>query len=41
VDDAHYVAIQHLQGSFPGGVIDSYFRFTMRGERIEHLVIEP
>jgi ketosteroid isomerase-like protein len=41
VDDSHYVAIHHLEGNFPGGVVDLQFKFTMRGEKISELVIEP
>lgn len=33
--------LQHLEGDFPGGVADLHFRFTMDGELISRLVIEP
>jgi ketosteroid isomerase-like protein len=41
IDDAHYVATHHLEGNFPGGVVDLHFRFTLRGDRISALTIEP
>jgi uncharacterized protein (TIGR02246 family) len=41
VDDEHYVAVHHLEGDFPGGVVDLRFRFTLAGDRITGLVIEP
>ncbi|MFI9392662.1 nuclear transport factor 2 family protein [Streptomyces bauhiniae] len=41
VDPAHYIATHHLEGNFPGGQVDLHFRFTLRGELIEQLVIEP
>ncbi|MFC0430645.1 nuclear transport factor 2 family protein [Kutzneria buriramensis] len=41
VDDEHYVAVHHLEGNFPGGVVDLRFRFTLRDGRIAELVIEP
>jgi hypothetical protein len=41
LDDGRYVAIHHLEGDFPGGVVDLQFRFTLRDGRIARLVIEP
>ena len=41
IDDAHYDVLQHLEGNFPGGVIDLHYRFTLRGASIAELVIEP
>ncbi|GAB3880006.1 hypothetical protein GCM10029964_033360 [Kibdelosporangium lantanae] len=41
VDDSHYVAVHHLEGDFPGGVVDLRFQFTLRAGRIAELVIEP
>ncbi|WP_072802611.1 hypothetical protein [Rhodococcoides yunnanense] len=32
---------QHLEGNFPGGVVDLHFRFTLDGALISQLVIEP
>jgi ketosteroid isomerase-like protein len=40
-DDEHYVATHHLEGNFPGGVVDLQFRFTLRDGRIAQLTIEP
>lgn len=39
-DDEHYTATCHLEGDFPGGVVDLHFRFTLRDGRIACLVIE-
>jgi uncharacterized protein (TIGR02246 family) len=41
VDDEHYVAVHHLEGDFPGGVVDLRFQFTLRDGHIAELVIEP
>jgi len=41
VDDDRFVVVQHLEGDFPGGVVDLNFRFTLRGGKIAELVIEP
>lgn len=41
IDDDRYVATHHLEGDFPGGVVDLHFRFTLRGDRIAALTIEP
>ena len=41
VDDEHWVAVNHLAGDFPGGVVDLTYRFTMAGDRIAELVIAP
>ena len=40
IDDEHYTAINHLEGDFPGGVVDLHFRFALRDGRIARLVIE-
>lgn len=40
VDADHYVAVQHLEGDFPGGTVDLNFRFTLRDGLVERLVIE-
>ena len=32
---------QHLEGDFPGGVVDLHYRFTLDGASISRLVIEP
>ena len=41
IDDAHWVAINRLEGDFPGGVADLDYRFTMDGDLIAELVIAP
>jgi ketosteroid isomerase-like protein len=41
VDVNHYIATHHLEGNFPGGVVDLHYRFTLSGGLIENLVIEP
>ena len=38
--DAHLV-IQHLEGDFPGGVIDLENRFALSGDHIAALMIYP
>jgi ketosteroid isomerase-like protein len=40
-DAAHYTATQHLEGDFPGGTVDLHYRFTLRDNLIDNLVIEP
>ncbi len=41
VDDVRFVAVNHLEGDFPGGVADLAYRFTLAGDRIAELVIAP
>ncbi|MCF3964339.1 nuclear transport factor 2 family protein [Streptomyces fuscigenes] len=36
-----WVVTQHLEGDFPGGTVDLHYRFALRGDLIERLVIEP
>ncbi|MGY1842666.1 nuclear transport factor 2 family protein [Modestobacter sp. SYSU DS0875] len=40
-DDAHWVATKHLEGNFPGGIVDLRYRFAMDGDAIAELVIAP
>ena len=40
IDDDRYTAVNHLEGDFPGGVVDLHFRFTLSGGQIARLVIE-
>ena len=40
-DDAHWVATKHLEGDFPGGVVELRYRFAMDGDSIAELVIAP
>ena len=41
VDDDHWVVTLRLEGTFPGGVADLDYRFTMNGDLIAELVIAP
>jgi ketosteroid isomerase-like protein len=41
LDADHVDVLQRLEGDFPGGVADLHFRFTLDGDRIVRLVIEP
>lgn len=40
-DADHWVAVHHLEGDFPGGVVDLRYRFTRDGDSIAELVIAP
>ena len=40
-DVGEYDVLQRLEGDFPGGVADLHYRFTMAGELVGGLVIEP
>ncbi|WP_199255156.1 nuclear transport factor 2-like protein [Mycolicibacterium mengxianglii] len=40
-DAGHVDVLQRLEGDFPGGVADLHYRFTLDGELISRLVIEP
>lgn len=40
-DAAHVDVVQRLEGNFPGGVADLHYRFTLDGDLISRLVIEP
>jgi ketosteroid isomerase-like protein len=39
VDDTHYVVTVRLEGTFPGGVAELDYRFTLREDRIAEVVI--
>lgn len=41
IDDDHWIATHHLEGDFPGGVVDLNYDFTLRDGRIQHLTIAP
>ena len=41
IDAEHYDVIRHLEGNFPGGVVDLRYRFTLRDDLISELVIAP
>ena len=40
-DDTHYVVTNHLEGDFPGGVVDLIYRFTLANDLITNLQIAP
>jgi len=40
VGEDGYDVLQHLEGDFPGGVVDLHFRFVLRDGTILRLVIE-
>ena len=39
IDDQHWVATNHLEGDFPGGVADVTYHLTIDGGRITELTI--
>ena len=41
VDDETWLIVNHLEGDFPGGVVDLRYNFTLRGDLISELVIVP
>jgi len=41
IDDAQWVAVNHLEGDFPGGVVALACRFTLAGDRVAGPVIAP
>jgi ketosteroid isomerase-like protein len=41
VDGRHVAVLRHLDGDFPGGTVNLWFRFTLKDHLIEKLVIEP
>jgi len=41
IDAARWVALQRLEGDFPGGVVDLRYRFTLTGDLVSELVIAP
>lgn len=41
IDAEHWVALQRLEGDFPGGVVDLRFRFTLTDDLVSELVIAP
>ncbi|WP_382308651.1 hypothetical protein [Herbiconiux sp. UC225_62] len=41
-DESHFVALHHLEGDFPGGVVDLRYRFDLAADgRIARLEIAP
>lgn len=41
VDDTHWVVTHHLEGDFPGGVVDLRYRFALEDGLVAELVIAP
>lgn len=41
VDAGTWLVVNHLEGDFPGGVIDLRYRFELSGDRISALSIVP
>jgi hypothetical protein len=41
VDDETWLVVNHLEGNFPGGVVDLRYKFTLIGDLISELVIAP
>jgi hypothetical protein len=41
VDDGHWVAVNRLEGDFPGGVAELRYRFTLADDLIDRLTIAP
>ncbi|WP_019144269.1 nuclear transport factor 2 family protein [Aeromicrobium massiliense] len=39
--DGHWVAVVHLEGDFPGGVVDLRYRFVLADDLVAQLVIAP
>lgn len=40
-DARHWTAVHHLEGNFPGGVVDLRYRYTLANDRIATLTIAP
>jgi ketosteroid isomerase-like protein len=41
VDDDTWLVVNHLEGNFPGGVVDLRYRFALGDDLISELVIAP
>jgi hypothetical protein len=41
IDDERWTATNHLEGDFPGGVVDLVYRFALRDDLISELTIAP
>src|SRR3954471_14547897 len=39
--DNTWLVVNHLEGNFPGGVVDLRYQFVVTGDRISELVIAP
>jgi hypothetical protein len=40
-DEDTWLVVNHLEGDFPGGVVDLRYRFALSGDLISELVIAP
>jgi ketosteroid isomerase-like protein len=40
-DDSYWVAVNHLEGDFPGGVVDVRYRFVLDGDLVAEPAIAP
>lgn len=40
VNKSEFVARVHLEGNFPGGIVDLDYRFTIDGDRVRRLEID-
>ena len=36
-----WLVVNHIEGDFPGGVVDLRYQFTLAGDLVSELVIEP
>lgn len=41
VDETHWVAVNRVEGDFPGGVVELRYRFTLVDDLVAELVIAP
>jgi ketosteroid isomerase-like protein len=41
IDAATWLVVNHLEGDFPGGIVDLRYRFTLADDLISKLVIAP
>ena len=41
IDREKWIVVNHLEGNFPGGVIDLRYQFALSGDLISELVIAP
>jgi hypothetical protein len=41
IDTDTWLVVNHLEGDFPGGVVDLQYRFVVRDDLIVELVIAP
>ncbi|MET0930945.1 MAG: nuclear transport factor 2 family protein [Aeromicrobium sp.] len=41
IDDDRWVAVNRLEGDFPGGVVELHYRFALAGDLVVGLTIAP